>query len=292
MERARYTDLDLSRQARKAELLDHPTEAALARAWRDSRDPAALNRLITAHLRLAIAAAARFRRYGAPMNDLVQEASVGLMKAAEKFDPDQGVRFSTYANFWIKASLQDFVMRNWSMVRTGSTAGQKTLFFNLRRTQAKLEREARDRGEVLDAATLRVLVAQDLGVTLAEVAMMEARLQGSDASLNAPQASDAEGREWIELIPDDAPQPEAIVAAAHDGRRIRDGLGRALADLSPRERRIVAARQLVDRPLTLERLGSELGVSKERVRQIECGAYAKLRAALSADAPELLALIA
>lgn len=291
MERARYTDLDLSRQARKAELLDHPTEAALARAWRDSRDPAALNRLITAHLRLAIAAAARFRRYGAPMNDLVQEASVGLMKAAEKFDPDQGVRFSTYANFWIKASLQDFVMRNWSMVRTGSTAGQKTLFFNLRRTQAKLERAARDRGEVLDSATLRALVAADLGVTLAEVTMMEARLQGSDASLNAPQASDAEGREWIELIPDDSPQPEAIVAAAHDHRRIRDGLGRAMADLSPRERRIVAARQLADRPLTLESLGSELGVSKERVRQIECGAYAKLRAALSADAPELLALI-
>jgi RNA polymerase sigma-32 factor len=292
MERTRYTDLDLSRQARKAELLDHATEAALARAWRDSRDACALNRLITAHLRLAIAAAARFRRYGAPMNDMVQEAAVGLMKAAEKFDPEQGVRFSTYANFWIKASLQDFVMRNWSMVRTGSTSGQKSLFFNLRRTQAKLEREARERGEVLDAATLRNLVAADLGVTLAEVAMMEGRLQGSDASLNTPQSSDAEGREWIDLIPDDTTGPEATVAARHDHGRLQQWLTGALADLSPRERCIVSARQLSDQPQTLESLGVELGVSKERVRQIETGAYAKLRAALTTNAPELRALIA
>jgi RNA polymerase sigma-32 factor len=292
MDRARYTDLDLSRQARAAELLDAQTEAALARAWRDARDGAALNRLITAHLRLAIAAAARFRRYGAPMSDMVQEASVGLMKAAERFDPDHGVRFSTYAAFWIKAALQDFVMRNWSMVRTGSTSGQKALFFNLRRVQARLEREARAEGVVLDAATLRARVAEELGVTLAEVAMMEGRLQGSDASLNAPQSADSEGREWIDLLPDDGPGTERMVAEAHDQDKLRQWLSGALMGLSPRERCIVTARQLSDQPQTLDALGVELGVSKERVRQIESSAYAKLRLALMTDAPELRALIA
>ena len=132
-----YTDLNVSRQAMKAELLDAETEQHLARAWRDRRDEAALHRLITAYMRLAIGMAARFRRYGAPMNDLIQEGSLGLMKAADKFDPDRGVRFSTYAVWWIKASIQDYVMRNWSMVRTGSTSSQKSLFFNLRRLRAR-----------------------------------------------------------------------------------------------------------------------------------------------------------
>ncbi|MGB1387364.1 MAG: sigma-70 family RNA polymerase sigma factor, partial [Paracoccaceae bacterium] len=136
------TSSTMSRQAMKAELLDAETELELARAWRDHRDEAALHRLITAYMRLAISMASKFRRYGAPMNDLIQEAGLGLMKAAEKFDPDRGVRFSTYAVWWIKASIQDYVMRNWSMVRTGSTSSQKSLFFNLKRVQARLEREA------------------------------------------------------------------------------------------------------------------------------------------------------
>ena len=135
-------DQSLSRSARRAELLDAETEARLAYAWRDNRDEAALHRLITAYMRLAISMASKFRRYGAPMNDLIQEASLGLMKAADKFDPDRGVRFSTYAVWWIKASIQDYVMRNWSMVRTGSTSSQKSLFFNMRRVQARIEREA------------------------------------------------------------------------------------------------------------------------------------------------------
>ena len=135
-------DMNLSRRAMKAELLDAETELKLAYAWRDQRDEAALHRLITAYMRLAISMAAKFRRYGAPMNDLIQEAGVGLMKAADKFDPDRGVRFSTYAMFWIKAQLQDYVMRNWSMVRTGSTTSQKSLFFNMRRVEARLVREA------------------------------------------------------------------------------------------------------------------------------------------------------
>jgi len=171
-----YIGPNVASQARKAELLDAETEARLARAWRDARDERALHRLITAYMRLAISMAARFRRYGAPMNDLIQEASLGLMKAADKFDPDRGVRFSTYAVWWIKAGIQDYVMRNWSMVRTGSTSSQKSLFFNLRRVQAKLEREAAERGEPLDETRLRQRVAEELGVPLADVEMMEGRL--------------------------------------------------------------------------------------------------------------------
>ena len=156
-----YSGSGMSRQAMRAEMLDVETEQALARAWRDDRDERALHRLVMAYMRLAISVASKFRRYGAPMGDLIQEASLGLMKAAEKFDPDRGVRFSTYAVWWIKASVQDHVMRNWSMVRTGSTSSQKSLFFNLRRVEAKLLRvgalcEGRRRGAVRDLGGLRV----------------------------------------------------------------------------------------------------------------------------------------
>jgi RNA polymerase sigma-32 factor len=272
-----YTDQTLSRQARAAELLDAETEAALARAWRDHRDTAALHRLVTAYMRLAISMASKFRRYGAPMNDLIQEASLGLMKAAEKFDPDRGVRFSTYAVWWIKASIQDYVMRNWSMVRTGSTSGQKALFFNLRRVQAKLAREAAAAGEELDSAQLRERVANEVGVTLAEVEMMEGRLAGMDASLNAPQASDEDGREWIDVLEDDGVQAAEAVEVAHDHAALRGWLAKAMAGLNDRERYIVAQRRLCDEPRTLESLGAEMGLSKERIRQLEAAAYTKLR---------------
>ncbi len=272
-----YNDQTLPRQARAAELLDAETEAGLARAWRDHRDTAALHRLVTAYMRLAISMAAKFRRYGAPMNDLIQEASLGLMKAAEKFDPDRGVRFSTYAVWWIKASVQDYVMRNWSLVRTGSTAGQKALFFNLRRVQAKLAREAEAAGVQLDPHQLREKVAQEVGVTLAEVQMMEGRLAGMDASLNAPQASDEDGREWIDILEDETPQAAEAVELAHDHDRLRGWLAGALGALNPRERHIIAERRLRDEPRTLEQLGVELGLSKERIRQLEAAAYAKLR---------------
>ena len=188
------SDTTLSRRAMKAELLDAETELQLAYAWRDQRDEAALHRLITAYMRLAISMASKFRRYGAPMNDLIQEAGLGLMKAADKFDPDRGVRFSTYAVWWIKASIQDYVMRNWSMVRTGSTSSQKSLFFNMRRVQARLEREAQSAGENLDRHQLRQMIATEVGVPLHDVEMMEGRLSGSDFSLNATQSSEDEGR--------------------------------------------------------------------------------------------------
>lgn len=282
-----YTDQTLSRQARAAELLDAETELRLAYAWRDQRDEAALHRLITAYMRLAISMAAKFRRYGAPMNDLIQEASLGLMKAAEKFDPDRGVRFSTYAVWWIKASIQDYVMRNWSMVRTGSTSGQKSLFFNLKRVQAKLEREAAAAGERLDPFQLREKVAHEIGVTMAEVEMMEGRLSGSDASLNATQATDEDGREWIDALEDDSPQAAETVEAAHDAATLRGWLAQAMAALNARERYIVGQRRLLETPRTLESLGAEMGLSKERIRQLEAAAYGKLRRHLEGQSSEL-----
>jgi RNA polymerase sigma-32 factor len=282
-----YTDQTLSRQARKAELLDAETELRLAYAWRDHRDEASLHRLITAYMRLAISMAAKFRRYGAPMNDLIQEASVGLMKAAEKFDPDRGVRFSTYAVWWIKASIQDYVMRNWSMVRTGSTSGQKSLFFNLRRVQAKLEREAASAGENLDQHQMRERVAQEIGVTMAEVAMMEGRLAGSDASLNATQASDEDGREWIDALEDDTPQAAERIEASHDREKLRGWLVKAMQGLNQRERYIVIERRLREDPRTLESLGQEMGLSKERIRQLEAAAYTKLRRSLQTETAEI-----
>lgn len=275
-----YTDQTLSRQARRAELLDAETETRLARAWRDHRDEAALHRLITAYMRLAISVAAKFRRYGAPMNDLTQEAALGLMKAAEKFDPDRGVRFSTYAVWWIRASVQDYVLRNWSLVRTGSTSGQKSLFFNLSRLKAQFAREAAAEGVTLTQSALTAKVAAELGVSLSDVAMMEGRLAGMDMSLNAPQSSDAEGREWIELLEDEAPAGAEQVSYQHDQALVRDWLGQALGTLSDRERFIVAARRLQDEPRTLESLGDELGLSKERIRQLEAAAYGKMKRAL------------
>ncbi|MDZ4137072.1 MAG: RNA polymerase factor sigma-32 [Paracoccaceae bacterium] len=282
-----YNDQTMSRQAMKAELLDAETELRLAYAWRDQRDEAALHRLITAYMRLAISMASKFRRYGAPMNDLIQEASLGLMKAADKFDPDRGVRFSTYAVWWIKASIQDYVMRNWSMVRTGSTSSQKALFFNLRRVQAKLEREASQAGEVLDGHQLREGIAREVGVPLADVEMMEGRLSGSDYSLNATQSSEDEGREWIDALEDDGAQAVDLVEGAHDTACLRGWLVKAMAGLNARERFIVTERKLRDAARTLESLGEELGLSKERVRQLEAGAFAKMRRSLETQSKEV-----
>ncbi len=280
-------DRRMSRQAMKAELLDAETELELARAWRDHRDEAALHRLITAYMRLAISMAGKFRRYGAPMNDLIQEAGLGLMKAAEKFDPDRGVRFSTYAVWWIRASIQDYVMRNWSMVRTGSTSSQKTLFFNLRRVQAKFEREAMARGEELDGHQLRELIAHEVGVSLHDVEMMSGRLAGSDFSLNAMQSSDDDGREWIDVLEDEGMQAEAEIELAHDTGKLRDWLVVAMQGLSERERFIVRERKLRDDPRTLESLGEELGLSKERIRQVEAAAFQKMRRSLETQSKEV-----
>ncbi|MEM1361010.1 MAG: RNA polymerase factor sigma-32 [Pseudomonadota bacterium] len=281
------TDKTLSRHAMRAELLDADTELQLAYAWRDDRDEAALHRLVTAYMRLAISMAAKFKRYGAPMNDLIQEAGLGLMKAADKFDPERGVRFSTYAVWWIKASIQDYVMRNWSMVRTGSTSSQKSLFFNLRRVQARLEREALARGEMLDQHQMRQLISTEVGVPLHDVEMMEGRLAGSDFSLNATQSTEEEGREWIETLEDDSDQAAERVEHDQDIETLREWLVTAMQCLTDRERFIICERKLKDIPRTLESLGDELGLSKERVRQLEAAAFGKMRRSLEDQTTEV-----
>ncbi len=280
-------DMTLSRTAMKAELLDAETELRLAYAWRDDRCEESLHRLITAYMRLAISMASKFKRYGAPMNDLIQEAGLGLMKAADKFDPDRGVRFSTYAVWWIKASIQDYVMRNWSMVRTGSTSSQKSLFFNMRRVQARLERESAAAGEVLDRHQLRQMISTEIGVPLHDVEMMEGRLSGSDYSLNATQSTDDEGREWIDALEDDSAQAAETVEHAHDTEQLRAWLLQAMNDLNERERFIVRERKLRDAPRTLESLGQELNLSKERVRQLEAAAFGKMRKSLESQSREV-----
>ncbi|HUS54855.1 MAG TPA: RNA polymerase factor sigma-32 [Thermohalobaculum sp.] len=285
---------DLTRGAMAAELLDAETEAGLARAWRDERDEQALHRLVNAYMRLAISMAGKYRRYGAPMNDLIQEAGVGLLKAASKFDPERGVRFSTYAVWWIKASIQDYVMRNWSMVRTGSTSSQKSLFFNMRRVKAKIEAEIGMEGRDPTSYEIRREIAEELGVPLRDVDMMDARLSGSDFSLNATQSGE-EGREWVETLQDNSPRAEETVSRRSDLDRARDWLGEALQSLTARERMIIAARKLGEAPETLESLGLKLKLSKERVRQLEAQALRKMRQRLEANhgsaAAELAATI-
>lgn len=276
-----------NRIAMKAEMLDADTELRLAYAWRDQRDEAALHRLTTAYMRLAISMASKFKRYGAPMNDLIQEAGLGLMKAAEKFDPDRGVRFSTYAMWWIKASVQDYVMRNWSMVRTGSTSSQKSLFFNLRRVQARLERQSAAAGERLDKHQMLHMISVEIGVPLRDVEMMDGRLSGSDYSLNATQSAEDEGREWIDALEDEGAQAAEVVEHANDTVQLRKWLFDALEALSERERFIVRERKLRDDPRTLECLGAELSLSKERVRQLEAGAFGKMRKTLEHHGAEV-----
>lgn len=281
----------LPKLAMKAELLDAETERRLAYAWRNERDVKSLHRLINAYMRLAVSMAAKFKRYGAPMNDLIQEAGLGLMKAADKFDPDRGVRFSTYAVWWIKASIQDYVMRNWSMVRTGSTSSQKSLFFNMRRVQAQLERQAQVSGERLDRHQLHQMIASEIGVPFRDVEMMDGRLSGADFSLNAVQSGEAEGREWVDALEDESTQASEKVENNHDRRQLRNWLVEAMEVLTPRERFIVVSRKLNDPARTLEDLGGELSLSKERVRQLEVGAFQKMRKVLESRSREVQDLL-
>ncbi len=247
-----------TKRAMKAELLDAETEYALAVAWRDNRDEAALHRLITAYMRLAVSMAMKFKRYSVSQQDLIQEAGVGLMKAAEKFDPDRGFRFSTYAQWWIKASMQEFVMRNWSMVRTGSTSSQKSLFFNLKRVQSKIEREAQQNGADLNRAELDALIAQEIGVPLRDVEMMQGRMSGSDYSLNAPQSTEEDTREWMDTLEDTSPQSAEVVERNQDLQTMRGWINDAMLVLNDREKYVISQRKMADDPRTLESIGLSL----------------------------------
>jgi RNA polymerase sigma-32 factor len=273
----------LANGAMKAEMLDPEVEYNLAVAWRDHKDEKSLDRLIKAYMRLAISTASKFRRYGAPQNDLVQEAAVGLMKAAEKFDPDRGVRFSTYAIWWIKASIQDYVMRNWSLVRTGSTSDQKSLFFNLRRVQAQIQRDSEDQGLSLGQDVINMKISEELGVPLRTVELMQGRLSGSDFSLNVPQSAEEDGREWIDLLEDENLAGEAAYELVDEQKKLKEWVDGALDRLNPREQFIISERRLSDTGRTLESLGKELGLSKERVRQLEAAAFTKMRKNLNSN---------
>jgi RNA polymerase sigma-32 factor len=264
------------RSAMRQSMLDADTEYALAARWRDHRDERALHRLIMAYGRLAVSVAGRFRRYGLPLDDLIQQGNLGLMRAAEKYDPDNGARFSTYAAFWIRASMQEYVMRNWSVVRTATNANQKKLFFHLRKTLAKLD-DGSIRVEAISAQ-----VARELQVPEDQVQIMLGRMSGQDLSLNTPQGGHEEGRDWLELIEDDAPATEEAVLDALEARDRSAQLHAAVGNLSEREQRIITERHLIDTPRTLAEIGEELGISKERVRQLEERALSRLYAHLRA----------
>lgn len=264
------------KRAMSAPLLERERELDLARRWREEQDEDALHELCTAYMRLVVAIAARFRTYGLPMSDLVQEGNVGLMLAAARFEPERELRFSTYATWWIRSCVQDYILRNWSIVRTGTTAAQKSLFFNLRRLRALL-RDPSDGGLSPES---RAYVATTLRVDEDEVDKMASRLSAADRSLNAP-IGEAGDSEWQDLLPDDSMLPEDETMLERDRETRRLWLAEALADLTEREMIIIRERRLVEEGVTLETLGRKLGVSKERVRQIEHQALRKLRSALT-----------
>lgn len=261
--------------AMKAPMLEADHELDLARRWREEEDESALHELTRAYMRLVIAMAAKFRHYGLPMPDLVSEGNVGLMMAAARFEPDRKVRFSTYASWWIRSSIQDYVLRNWSIVRTGTTSSQKSLFFNLRRLRAQID----DTGDGVMTQENKTWIAEHLGVPERDVESMASRLSASDRSLNAPMAVDGDG-EWQDLLPDESARPDEQVMEARDTTRRREWIANALKALNARETHIILNRRLCEDSVTLEKLGTELGISKERVRQIEHQALGKLRRAL------------
>jgi RNA polymerase sigma-32 factor len=256
-------------------MLSLEREQELARAWRDHRDKAALRDLVGSHLRLVIKIARGFSGYGLPLADLVAEGNVGLMQAAQKFDPDRGFRFATYAMWWIRAAIQEYILHSTSIVKMGTTAAQKKLFFNLRHMKGRLEHfeQADLSPEAVDA------IATALRVPEKEVVEMNRRL-GADRSLNAAIKEDDE-TEWLDLLPDEGPSQEAALAEADELARRRKLLGEAMTGLNEREREILIERRLRDEPLTLEDLSRRFKVSRERIRQLEVRAVDKLRKAMT-----------
>ena len=277
-------DRKFGRHAAAAPYLSREEEKALAVRWKEGGDAEALHRLIEAHSRLVLSFAARYRRYGLTPADLVQEGHIGLLEAANRFDPSRNIRFSTYATWWIRAAIQDYVLRNWSIVRGGTSSAQKSLFFNLRRLRAKLAQGPGEKSEFLMYQT----IGTTLGVSRRDVEVMDARLSGGgDMSLSAPQFSGGDpGESRVDFLVDPQPLPDASAEAGIDDARKRSWLKNAMMLLTERERIIIQMRQLNEEGVTLESLGQTLRISKERVRQIEQAAIEKLRTSVLSQSRE------
>ncbi|MDR7034043.1 RNA polymerase factor sigma-32 [Mesorhizobium sp. BE184] len=273
------------RTAMKAPYLEREEEHQLAVRWKENQDQHALHQITLSHMRLVIAMAAKFRHFGLPVGDLIQEGHVGLLEAACRFEPEREVRFSTYATWWIRASMQDYILRNWSIVRGGTSSAQKALFFNLRRLRARLATGS----EPLSNETLYREISAALGVSETDVAMMDSRLSAPDSSLNAPLTDDNGAAERMDFLVADDPLPDEVVGDTIDVERRTGWLKSALGALNARELQIIEERRLTDEGATLEQLGATLGISKERVRQIEARAMEKLKVALVRQNPEFLA---
>ena len=261
-------------EIRKFPMLRPEQELQLARRWREHNDSEAAHQLVTSHLRLVAKIAMGYRGYGLPVSEIVSEGNVGLMQAVKRFEPDKGFRLATYAMWWIRASIQEFILRSWSLVKMGTTANQKKLFFNLRKVKGQIQ--ALEDGDLRPDQVREI--ATRLGVQEDDVISMNRRLSG-DTSLNAPLRADSEG-EWQDWLVDDTPNQEARLAE-HEEMTVRHGLlTQALETLNDRERRIFEARRLMDEPLTLEDLSREFGVSRERIRQIEVRAFEQVQKAV------------
>ena len=274
--------LGLSRyleEIRRFPMLEPGEEFMLAKRWQEHADQDAAEKLVTSHLRLVARIAMGYRGYGLPIGEVISEGNVGLMQAVKRFDPDKGFRLATYAMWWIRASIQEYILRSWSLVKMGTTAAQKKLFFNLRRAKSQLQ--ALDEGDL--RPELVTTIARKFGVSEADVVSMNRRL-GGDASLNAPVRADAEAGEWQDWLADDAPSQEDLLGESQELNQRKNYLSNALASLNDRERRIFEARRLTDQPATLEDLSTEFGVSRERIRQIEVRAFEKVQKAVQSAA--------
>ncbi|MDB3891490.1 RNA polymerase sigma factor RpoH [Alphaproteobacteria bacterium] len=280
-------DGNLSRyleQIRAFPMLEPKQEYTLAKAWKEQGDVDSAHQLVTSHLRLVAKIAMGYRGYGLPVADLISEGNLGMMHAVKKFEPEKGFRLATYAMWWIKAAIQEYILRSWSLVKIGTTAGQKKLFFNLRRIKGKIQ--AIDDGDLKPEQV--TLIANQLDVTEAEVMSMNQRMAGNDRSLNVPLSRDGEGTgEWQDWLEDDSTDQETNFAE-HEEYHARQGLMlNAMKDLNEREQRILQARRLAEPPLTLEDLAKEFSVSRERIRQIEVRAFEKLQKAVREQALEM-----
>nr|WP_269714668.1 RNA polymerase sigma factor RpoH [Caulobacter sp. NIBR2454] len=269
-------------EIRKFPMLARDEEFMLAQAWKEHQDPQAAHRMVTSHLRLVAKIAMGYRGYGLPIGEVISEGNVGLMQAVKKFEPDKGFRLATYAMWWIRASIQEYILRSWSLVKMGTTAAQKKLFFNLRKAKSQIA--AFQEGDLHPDQVSAI--ATKLGVLDSEVISMNRRLSGPDASLNAPLRSDSES-EWQDWLADDNQVSQEDAVAESEEKSLRMGLlEEAMTELSDRERHILTERRLKDDPTTLEELASQYGVSRERVRQIEVRAFEKLQKTMQATARE------